>query len=50
MGRHNIIHVVSILQFKANKHKEQICTSELEFQTLSKAHTDTEQICTKLFH
>jgi hypothetical protein len=31
---------------KANKLKKQICTSELEVQTLSKAHTDSEQICT----
>ncbi len=45
-GAADIFTLISILQLKANKHKEQICTSELEVQTLSKAHTDTEQICT----
>jgi hypothetical protein len=45
-GAADIFTLISILQLKANKHKEQVCTSELEFQTLSKAHTDTEQICT----
>ena len=38
--------LISILQLKANKLKEQICTLELEVQTLSKAYTDNEQICT----
>jgi hypothetical protein len=42
----HVFTLISILQLKANKHKEQICTSELEVQTLSKAHTDAEQICT----
>jgi hypothetical protein len=45
-GAADIFTLISILQLKANKHKEQICTLELEVQTLSKAHTDTEQICT----
>ena len=45
-GAADIFTLISILQLKANKLKEQICTSELEVQTLSKAHTDTEQICT----
>jgi hypothetical protein len=45
-GAADIFILISILQLKANKHKEQICTSVLEVQTLSKAHTDTEQICT----
>jgi hypothetical protein len=45
-GAADIFTLISILQLKANKHKEQICTSELEVQTLSTAHTDTEQICT----
>jgi hypothetical protein len=44
-GAADIFTLISILQLKANKLKEQICTSELEVQTLSKAHTDTEQIC-----
>ncbi len=44
-GAADIFTLISILQLKANKHKEQICT-ELEFQTLSKEHTDTEQIST----
>ncbi len=42
----DIFTLISILQLKANKYKEQICTSESEFQTLSKAQTDTERICT----
>ncbi len=46
LGAADIFTLMLILQFKANKLKEQICTSALEFQTLSKAHTDTEQICT----
>jgi hypothetical protein len=46
LGAADIFTLISILQLKANKHKEQICTSELEFQTLSKAHTDTAQIFT----
>ena len=46
LGAADMFTKISILQLKANKHKEQICTSELEVQTLSKAHTDTEQICT----
>jgi hypothetical protein len=45
-GAADIFALISILQLKATKHKEQICTSELEVQTLTKAHTDTEQICT----
>jgi hypothetical protein len=45
-GAADIFTLISILQLKANKHKEQICTLKLEFQTLSKAHTDIEQICT----
>jgi hypothetical protein len=53
-GREGLIHfgaadiftLISIIQLKANKLKEQICTSELEVQTWSKAHNDTEQICT----
>jgi hypothetical protein len=44
-GAADIFTLISILQLKANKHKEHIC-SELEVQTLSKAHPDTEQICT----
>jgi hypothetical protein len=46
LGAADIFTLILILQLKANKLKEQICTSALEFQTLSKAHTDTEQICT----
>jgi hypothetical protein len=45
-GAADIFTFISILQLKANKHKEHICTSELEVQILSKAHPDTEQICT----
>jgi hypothetical protein len=45
-GAADIFTLISILQFKAKKHNEQIYTSKLEVQTLSKAHTDTEQICT----
>jgi hypothetical protein len=45
-GAADIFTLISILQLKANKHKEQICTLESEFQTLSKAYIDTEQICT----
>ena len=45
-GAADIFTLISILQLKANKHKEQICTLEVEFQTLSKAHTDMVQICT----
>ena len=44
-GAADIFTLISILQLKANKHKEHKCTSELEVQTLSKAHPDTEQIC-----
>ncbi len=44
-GAADIFTLISILQLKANKLKEYICTSELEVQTLPKAHTDTEQIC-----
>jgi hypothetical protein len=44
-GAADIFTLIPIMQFKANKLKEQICTSELEVQILSKAHTDTEQIC-----
>ena len=46
LGAADIFTFISVLQLKANKHKEQICTLEVEFQTLSKAHTDTVQICT----
>jgi hypothetical protein len=46
LGAADIFTKISILQLKANKHKEQICTLEVEFQTLSKAHTDAVQICT----
>jgi hypothetical protein len=45
-GAADIITFISILQLKATKHKEQICTLELEVQTLSKAYSNTEQICT----
>ncbi len=45
-GAADIFTFISILQLKTKKHKEQICTSKLKFQTLSKAHTNTEQICT----
>ncbi len=45
-GAADIFTLKSILQLKANKRKEQIRTSELEVQTLSKAHTNTEEICT----
>jgi hypothetical protein len=45
-GAADIFTFISILQLKATKHKVQICTLALEVQTLSKAHTDTEQICT----
>jgi len=45
-GAADIFTLISILQLKENKLKEQICTTELKVQTLSKAHTDTEQICT----
>jgi hypothetical protein len=45
-GAADICTLIAILQLKANKHKEQICTSELKVQNLSKAQTDTEQICT----
>ena len=45
-GAADIFTLISILQLKANKPQEHICTSELEVQTLSKAHPDTEQICT----
>ena len=44
-GAADIFTLISILQLKAKKNKEHICTSELEVQTLSKAHPDTEQIC-----
>ncbi len=37
-GAADIFTLISIQQLKANKHKEQICTSELEVLTLSKAH------------
>ncbi len=43
-GAADIFTLLSILQLKANKLKEQICTSELEVQTLSKAHTDTYKL------
>ncbi len=46
LGAADMFTKISILQLKANKHEEQICTLEVEFQTLSKAHTDTVQICT----
>jgi hypothetical protein len=39
-GAVDIFTLISILQLKANKHKEHICTSELEVQTFSKAHPD----------
>ncbi len=45
-GAADIFTSISILQLKANKLKEQICTSELEVQTLSKAHTDSNIIST----
>jgi hypothetical protein len=45
-GAADIFTKISILQLKANKHNKQISTLEVEFQTLSKAHTYTEQICT----
>jgi hypothetical protein len=34
LGAADIFTLISILQLKANKLKEQICTSELEVQTL----------------
>ncbi len=34
LGAADIFTLISILQVKANKLKEQICTSELEVQTL----------------
>ncbi len=49
-GAADIFTLISILHLKANKQKEQICTLELEVQTLSKAHTDTEQFFTVLYH
>jgi hypothetical protein len=46
LGAADIFTLISILQLKANKLKGQICTSELEVQTLSQSNTDSNIIST----
>jgi hypothetical protein len=45
-GAADIFTLIPILQFKADKLKEQICTSELDVQTFSQSNTDSNIIST----